>query len=80
MPLNSETHVIQTLGDNPQTRHLAMQGSEPALWIEVEPGADVVYFRTFTWFGTGHAIPDGFTYVGTVQKGVFVFHLYEEVG
>ena len=48
------------------------------LWAEVETEAPTVK-RTFEWAGTGHAVPQGGVYVGTVQVqgGAFVFHLYE---
>ena len=33
--------------------------------------------RVFTIFGTGHPIPDGVTYIGTVPCDPFVWHVYE---
>lgn len=33
--------------------------------------------RSFTIFGTGHEIPPGHEYCGTVQSGPFVWHVME---
>ena len=57
--------------------HVAMQDGVPTLWAEVSPGSDTTRDFNFQWFGTGHDIPGSAMYVGTVQDGAFVFHLYE---
>lgn len=45
-------------------------------WAEVDRVA--TFPRTFRVFGTGHLIDTGWEYRGTVQVGVFVWHLYEQ--
>jgi len=57
--------------------HFGMQGNLPTLWCEVDLRFRVEDERTFRIFGTGHAIPPKAEYVGTVQSGTFVWHLYE---
>ena len=59
------------------------QGSEMCIWAEVNPkGAPEK--RYFAIFGTGNPMPSGMgysdVYVGTVQIGRFVWHLYEITG
>lgn len=34
--------------------------------------------RVFRIFGTGHEIPDGFTYLGSTFEGRYVWHLFED--
>lgn len=57
---------------------LQMQGDTPTLWAQVDPKSSAVT-RTFQWVGTGHEVPYGGKYVGTIQLqgGSYVFHLYE---
>lgn len=52
------------------------QDGVPCLWVEVRHQAESAEHR-FRWFGTGHPIPDDALYVGTLQEGPFVWHLYE---
>jgi hypothetical protein len=54
-----------------------MQGNLPCLWAEVETEAPQVN-RTFAAIGTGHQLRGGLKqYVGTVQAGDLVWHIYE---
>ena len=47
------------------------------MWVEVDPEAPPTR-RTFQIVGTGHPeIDEGFVYLGTVQIGMFVWHVYE---
>lgn len=46
------------------------------VWAEVT-NEDVMKTRTFMVFGTGHEIPVGVDYRGTVLDGLYVWHLYE---
>ena len=57
-------------------RHVAMQNGEICLWVEVEiyQGHD---HRRFAIHGTGHDIPEGEVWRGTVFDGPFVWHVYE---
>lgn len=54
-----------------------MQNDRIMLWAEVDTGAPVKQFP-FWMFGTGHEIPPVGVgdYIGTVQMGNFVWHLY----
>lgn len=54
-----------------------LQGEQLCLWAEVgdewNPGKEVV----ISIVGTGHPIPPGaVNYLGTVQQGQFVWHVY----
>lgn len=53
-----------------------VQYGTPTLWAQVHPKSNTVT-RIFEWVGTGGAAPTGGTYVGTIQDGDYVFHLYE---
>jgi hypothetical protein len=57
-------------------RHVASQGSMPTMWFEVDPEA-ASELRQFKVIGTGHVVPEGWDYIGTVMTGVFVWHIYE---
>jgi hypothetical protein len=54
------------------------QDDQLCLWARVDHNADHE-MRVFGIFGTGHLIPEGSTYVGTVQEGRFVWHVFEEI-
>lgn len=59
--------------------NVATQDGNPTLWIEQWTELPTVR-RTFLSFGTGHAIPEEATYVGTahdVSGAGLVFHVYE---
>jgi len=57
-----------------------MQGSTPCIWAVVDT-AYATEQRTFRVFGTGHPVPDThattLTFIGTVQVGRLVFHIFE---
>lgn len=59
------------------------QGREMCIWAEVQTQA-AEEKRYFAVFGTGHEMLHGMgysdVYVGTVQIGKFVWHLYELTG
>jgi hypothetical protein len=66
MPANS--HVV----------HFAVQNDELVIWAEVALGVLPQETRTFRVVGTGHVAPLPYAeYVGTVQVGPMVWHLYE---
>lgn len=59
-------------------RAVQMQGVVPTLWAEVDEAAPKAT-RVLCFYGTGHNMPaDPGAYVGTVQDGPFVWHLYDE--
>jgi len=58
-------------------QHLAMQGRVITLWAiagDMLPTKD----RTFLVVGTGHVIQGDLGYVGTVQDGMYVWHVFEK--
>ena len=58
-------------------RHVGVQNREVMLSIEVDPDAAATR-RTFQIVGTGHEeIGEGFVYLGTVEIGPWVWHIYE---
>jgi hypothetical protein len=75
--LTAENHLKVPIGG--VVRHVNMQDDQMCLWIEVDLSKDSE-FRTFGVFGTGHQIPEGWFYHGTVLDGAFIWHIYEEKG
>lgn len=56
-----------------------VQRGAVTLWAEVDPDAPRVE-RRFRIVGTGHPFePIGLSYIGTVQNGLLVWHVYEQV-
>lgn len=57
--------------------HIGYQQSRPQMWFEVNPEAENVG-HPFLSVGTGHGVvPEGTEYVGTVQDGGMVWHIYQ---
>lgn len=56
-----------------------MQNAVPTLWAEVDPTDSVGEQRHITIIGTGngHTSPHSL-YLGTVQDGPFVWHVFED--
>jgi len=76
---------VQTieLPKNAIFRHFAVQNNELWAWFEI-PADHVMKLgpveeRHFELSGTGEWIPDPLLYLGTVNDGHFVWHLYEVV-
>ena len=78
LPLAPHTQTLRFPGASVAWVHVDMQDDTPTLWAEVDPDSEKARTATLTWFGTGHEIPGNALYVGTVQDGIFVWHLYEE--
>ena len=55
-------------------------GWNVVVWAEVDTDHDLMEPRQFYIFGTGHPIPDGLAYVGTVicNQGTLIWHVYTE--
>ena len=57
-----------------------VQGGNPCIWAEVNPG-DALVQRSFRTCGTGHDIPadEKREFIGTflLHQGALVFHLFE---
>jgi hypothetical protein len=66
MPMHAEILTVQ------------VQHGHVCLWAKVAP-ENVKKPRRIHIVGTGHEVPKGaFGYIGTVQQGVFVWHIFEE--
>ena len=81
LPLREE-QVIPMPADA-VVRHIGVQDSGLHLWVEVDPEQPKIE-RTFYVVGTGHPLPtppdDHFLdYLGSVQPGSFVWHVYEPI-
>ena len=74
IPIDNDPHTFLFAGP---VLHVGYQGpgDDLVFWHEagIQPGAH----RMFQVFGTGHNIPHSAKYCGTVQVGMFVWHLYE---
>ncbi len=54
-----------------------LQGGDPVFWIMADLQSKPVR-REFTFYHTGDAVDDGWTYLQTIQIGCTVWHLYEK--
>lgn len=60
--------------------HVGMQHGQIAMWFEVDTEAKRTNRRTFVLVGTGHEVPTGAQWVGTVMPSQdLVLHVYELV-
>lgn len=57
--------------------HVGQQDGELFAWIIVDRSVSEVELRKFTVFGTGWSIPCNGTFLGSVQVGIFVWHIME---
>ena len=56
----------------------ANQDGRPCIWAQLDHDELEDEERSFTLVGTGRAIPDGATYIGTIHiPGPLVWHLFE---
>lgn len=66
MPMHAEILTVQ------------VQNGLACLWAKVNP-ENVKKARRIHVVGTGHTVPQGaFGYLGTIQQGMFVWHIFEE--
>lgn len=71
----SRNKLVMPKGSKP----LAVQWQEgvPVLWAEVQTDDDPDQVVIVSIYGTGHAMDESTeTYLGTLQGGVFVWHVY----
>ena len=61
-------------------RHVAMQGDRIYMWVEkrTAPADGAVVTRTFHTISTGVMVPEQLTWVGTVQDGDYMWHVFED--
>ena len=78
VPINDSVVLFMPRGAKILT--VQMQETTACVWAIVDPEAENAS-RSFSWFGTGHPLPERFSgeYIGTVQNanGSLVFHLFE---
>jgi hypothetical protein len=56
--------------------HVGEQAGTVCVWAEVDPGNGTTPYRLYS-VGTGFgAVPEGKRYIGTVQNGAYVWHIY----
>ena len=60
-------------------RKLGVQNNELFAWIELDLDENVMEDRYFTYFGTGHSIPNSpaLVFIDTIFANPFVWHVYE---
>lgn len=75
-PINLGANEI-TLVDDAIVVHVGVQEGKITLWIECELNTVTTEHRIFLVYGTGHSIGPFDEYVGTVQIGRYVWHVYE---
>lgn len=56
--------------------YFAQQDGQLTIWAEVDPEATMEW-RALQIVGTGHSVPHEGKYIGSLQDGVFVWHLYD---
>lgn len=69
----------QTISIPSDAKFLSVQNQHDniTLWFAVNPDSDLVDDIEFILVGTGENIPPLCGYLGTVQQGIFVWHIYE---
>lgn len=77
-PLSGKPDQIIEVPEDHKILCVQLQDGIPTLWIEVIPGNDLQKVRIVT-IGTGHTFEMGLLqYIGTVQTGFLVWHVYED--
>lgn len=64
---------------DPRPLRVGLQGETPTLWAEVE-STNVDEKARFWLIGTGREIPREASYIGTIDIGPLVWHVYGPVG
>lgn len=81
-PLPEAERFTLDLPHDAQPLTVQCQHGAPCLWVKLDTDAPR-FPRTFHLYGTGHPIePDvSLWFIGTfqLQRGTYVFHLFEEV-
>ena len=71
----TEQHIRMPKGAEVLT--VQIQNDHVCMWAEVSPD-EPLEERRFHVIGTGHRMPaDAWHYLGTIQQGPFVWHIYE---
>lgn len=76
-PLDLTDSQILHLPSSAKPLSVQLQGEQLCMWAEVNTGVGGRKEVVITIVGTGHPIPPGAVhYLGTVQQGQFVWHVY----
>lgn len=72
--------VIEVKGPGAEVLDFQVQHGALTIWtLENYRSNDDVTEEKFLILGTGSEVEDGWTYVGTIQQGQYVWHLLREV-
>lgn len=77
-----EQFVKMPIGSVPLDVQVDAKNGAITLWALVDPQAELQEVR-FDVVGTGHSLPDSCSpnfYLGTVQQGPFVWHVFGRLG
>jgi hypothetical protein len=74
-PISVARSMEASLSADARVLHVAMQGDQPCVWIQLNDDAPKERFA-FKVFSTGVGISDGWNHCGTWLDGSFVWHLY----
>ncbi len=81
-PFDVTDHVIVKVPAQSKVLCVQMQGGRPCIWVLVDPSSARTESLHLRVIGTGHqhVLIDGERYIGTVQDGQFVWHVFHGVG
>jgi len=84
MAIRMHKYVIPQLGQStvlmpsfPCPRHVALQHGKITLWAEVNTLLEPEPYK-FHVIGTGDERPEGTMYIGTLEDGIYIWHVYME--
>lgn len=81
LPIEAENAKVM-LPEGAVILSLQVQNGEPCMWALVDDAKPPVV-RWLRWAGTGHYISidelRDLNFIGTVQLGAYVFHLFEKI-
>lgn len=79
VPVDDSWHQVSMPGPA-RVLHVDCQGAFGTVnvWAEVDIEGEGSTVRNMRVFGTGQALPEGSTHVGTALGGPFVWHVYAE--
>lgn len=80
LALTDGPQVVEVKGPGAEVLDFQIQHDMLTIWtLENYRSNDAPTEERFMILGTGSEVEDGWTYIGTVQHGVFVWHLLREV-
>ena len=73
------THTTVTMPTGARIVHVANQRETACIWFDCDDSNELIR-RDFRVFGTGHEVPEGLSYVGSVlvAEGTVVWHVFED--